>query len=597
MSHIPPIPPIAAQSFWSSDIAGHAAKTDALGYRDKAAPFTDCRDFDSVAKAFREELLSLCETDERRYRPIAICGRWGSGKTSFINRVLGKSDFDYGFFEPWMFSGTNGLLEQFFNELEDVADEETALLIDGYGRLFASIVGSGLGEPLNSGGLREITDAMTQFLDPSRKMTSLGFDSVRKLRDLKARIEEGLETTCGNRPKIVVIDNIDRLTPDEIVQMFRFVSTVVDFPGILYVLLFDDKVVTQALVNRLGLDGYQEGELYLDKIVSLRIKLPNIEMEEIARRELELIDPQLARNQFYCRGIAALFDSPRSLESAMMNYRGEQILNGAKTTVNAPVTEHMIAETMFYLSQRMASARAGHIQFDFKGKKQHALDLDKLIEEIWRYPEFKDDLLNSASQTESSYSDKQDNLSQNIVQQNQQVRILSVRREVDSGIGMQNISEASRESIRVEFLTFINWMPDSSSSGSVKQSSTEGPSQNADDSLGKGSGKNHASVFENKANDNVVDREGGDPLEDLSADAAWLGQQIGEADGRVEETPEILSNDKRGLLKSWLALRLAGLEHVITTDSPAVACEYGPAKESKNPAYPLDVFFRIVEMM
>jgi predicted KAP-like P-loop ATPase len=49
-----------------------------------------------------------------------------------------------------------------------------------------------------------------------------------KLPDLKASIAEALRTQ--SKRILIIIDDIDRLTAEEVGQLFRFVKAVADFP-------------------------------------------------------------------------------------------------------------------------------------------------------------------------------------------------------------------------------------------------------------------------------------------------------------------------------------------------------------------------------
>ena len=69
---------------------------------------------------------------------------------------------------------------------------------------------------------------------------------------------------------MIVIDDIDRLTPEEIRQLFRVIKAVADFPNVLYLLAFDREIVVKALTEKQELPGDQ----YLEKIVQVPVDVP-----------------------------------------------------------------------------------------------------------------------------------------------------------------------------------------------------------------------------------------------------------------------------------------------------------------------------------
>src|ERR1051326_6543131 len=72
----------------------------------------------SVAAVIADELRS---TDASEGCVVAIMGPWGSGKTSLVNLVQVELAKDPAIpvlkFNPWMFSGTEQLVDSFFREL------------------------------------------------------------------------------------------------------------------------------------------------------------------------------------------------------------------------------------------------------------------------------------------------------------------------------------------------------------------------------------------------------------------------------------------------------------------------------------------------
>src|SRR5687767_5203891 len=70
-----------------------------------------------LARAFVRQVRSL---DASEGVVVGVLGAWGSGKTSFVN--LARPEFERVrvpvlYFNPWMFSGAEQLVESFFGEL------------------------------------------------------------------------------------------------------------------------------------------------------------------------------------------------------------------------------------------------------------------------------------------------------------------------------------------------------------------------------------------------------------------------------------------------------------------------------------------------
>ncbi len=217
-----------------------------------------------VAKSFAHRVLEL---DASEGVTVGIFGPWGSGKTSFLN--LARAEFKQKRipvvdFNPWMFSGTEQLVERFFVELstelklrnftppaKDLENYGEAL--SGVGSVVSSVVGAQIwGVLLKIGSIIvQIWSIIVQkrIADPHEKVR-------------KALVEHG-------KPIIVALDDVDRLSVKEIRDIFKLVRLTAGFPNLIYIVVCDRLRVEKAL----GEDGLS-GRDYLEKIIQLPFDLP-----------------------------------------------------------------------------------------------------------------------------------------------------------------------------------------------------------------------------------------------------------------------------------------------------------------------------------
>lgn len=209
---------------------------------------------------------------------VGLTGPWGIGKSSILNLLeyeltnpQNKTRYNHAVvvrFEPWLVSGREDLILEFFRELNGTINEigtANAQHIDSLRALtsrlsryaarlapFAAIFsGTSAIGPVASKGLEELSS----WLEPDTSLSGI-----------RARIRESLEGV--SRPIVVLIDDIDRLLEDkEVRTIAQLVRSVADFPAISYLLAYDPAHV----VNALG--GQSRGEQYLEKIVQLQIPM------------------------------------------------------------------------------------------------------------------------------------------------------------------------------------------------------------------------------------------------------------------------------------------------------------------------------------
>ena len=231
----------------------------------------------SFAKSFAQQILSL---DTRTGSVVGVLGAWGSGKTSFINLVrneLYHDEIAILDFNPWMFSGTEQLMQSFFTELSaqlrlrpDLSNIGEAL--GTYGELFAGMGWIPLVGPWIERGHKG-TEALSKIMQ-GRKEGVLG--QRKKIEKALAELDNSI---------VVVIDDIDRLSTSEIRDVFKLVRLTANFPNIIYIVAFDRLRVEHALDEE-GINGRD----YLEKILQVAVDIPPIPYQVLSTQALLAID-------------------------------------------------------------------------------------------------------------------------------------------------------------------------------------------------------------------------------------------------------------------------------------------------------------------
>jgi predicted KAP-like P-loop ATPase len=214
---------------------------------------------------------------------LAVNGPWGSGKSSAINLVRHhlKGVIDKGrivpvAFNPWWFSGTDAITIAFFRELAGAVGrtlpDNIRLSIEKLGDSISTVGAvAGIALDIKAPGLGRlfsgITGAVPKML--SRRTVEQEHDAVVKA------------LAAQERRFLVFIDDIDRLSPDDALTIFRLVKSVGRLPNVIYLLSFDRTLAEKTVIERFP----SEGSTYLQKIVqgSFDIPLPPL---DILRRHI-----------------------------------------------------------------------------------------------------------------------------------------------------------------------------------------------------------------------------------------------------------------------------------------------------------------------
>lgn len=236
------------------------------------APGQDRFGVDPLASAIARSIISL-------KKPIgtvfAITGPWGSGKSSAINLVLhhvaaldkSETPLKVIHFACWWFRGEDALTLAFLQELTGALDRslsekakaELAKItrrVLGTKEVIGAVIAATLGSPAGgiAKGVSDFADGLVSAEEP--------------IQTRQSRLEDHLKDS--NQKFLVVIDDLDRLAPDEMLQVLRLVKSVGRLPNVMYLLAFD-----RDIAERIASEKHpSEGPQYLEKIVQAAFELP-----------------------------------------------------------------------------------------------------------------------------------------------------------------------------------------------------------------------------------------------------------------------------------------------------------------------------------
>ena len=234
---------------------------------------------------------------------LSVQAPWGDGKTTFMNMVVNLEETEgknekllFVHFNPWEWAAQDQVADAFFKELEKQIEEYTGKGTTKEGR---KALASGLRKLPIVLGLAKIATAgvamaiapfdpesavaakvLSTTLDEGGRMAkdtlknseSATFQETASVQSAKASVRKEFEHFIKETQIniVVFIDDIDRLSGDEIRQVLQLVKINSDFPGLIFVLLFDKKYVERRLFRHFGGDAAS----FLEKIVQVELVLP-----------------------------------------------------------------------------------------------------------------------------------------------------------------------------------------------------------------------------------------------------------------------------------------------------------------------------------
>ncbi|WP_336922907.1 KAP family P-loop NTPase fold protein [Aquipuribacter sp. SD81] len=249
-----------------------------------------------LARAIRD----LAEETESAV--VGLVGPWGSGKSSLLGQIeteLFTSNWYIGYHNPWAYSDFAGSAAGFFASLRDAVPE------DVLGKEWRAVVGEWVSKaaPLGAAGGVAGVDGSGAIGAVGAVIT--GDRSPAKLRESAA---EGLSRI--DHPVLMVLDDLDRLAPDELLYTFKLVRLLGRLPNVYYLLAYDEATLTDLLESTdLAGRGSGRAQQYLEKIIQVRLEVPPMLPEQQAALAQAAIDEICAR-----RGITLTAGTNRRMQ-------------------------------------------------------------------------------------------------------------------------------------------------------------------------------------------------------------------------------------------------------------------------------------------
>lgn len=289
------------------------SKSNAVAFVKETPTTKDELDRQGYIPVLLDKIISTFNSSKgsRSAFTILINEKYGFGKTSFLEMLkesATEAGVEYINYRPWLSDNSSGLTRSFFNMLGENITQDDRIL-----RKLIELYSNKIAEPISSSIISYVQDFAKK---PQKSLEVLRENIITQLKHRKA-------------PYIIAIDDVDRLSFDELITLLRLIRNTADFPNIYYVIAADHS----SICNTLKTNGIQFPDEYLKKFFNFELLFPANEnkMDFLLRNSLAKVltnhkVPIFGANHavdelLKVEHLTDLFDNPRDL------YRYQNLLS------------------------------------------------------------------------------------------------------------------------------------------------------------------------------------------------------------------------------------------------------------------------------
>ena len=283
---------------------------------------------------------------------IGLYGSWGAGKSSILkiieNKLSDKNDIVCVSLNAWQFEGYEdakiAIMESLLKSLEEnesfkekaSGSIKNLLKRVDYLKLGKNLAKKGLpyalgvltGNPIpialnlaaDISKAENIIDNIANFKNNYIKAPDddMSIDNIRKFRE---EFTSMLQQTNNVSNLTVIIDDLDRCTPERIIDTLEAIKLFLSVEKTTFVIAVDQRIIEYAVKTKYtAIDGYELSSDYIEKIIQLPIKIPELSPKDIENYLLLLISQLHFHNDIFVSLIDYIYNNKLLLNDSSINF-------------------------------------------------------------------------------------------------------------------------------------------------------------------------------------------------------------------------------------------------------------------------------------
>ncbi|QMW65338.1 KAP family NTPase [Mumia sp. ZJ1417] len=329
---------------------------------------------------------------------FGLTGPWGSGKSSMLAMIseelsATQPSWQVAQFTPWATGDVAGLLADFYASLsQTLPPRHTKRVRNALGTLAQVSAPAANAIPWAGGAVAKAAGSAGEALKKQPPWDKAFKTATNELKKL-------------NTPVLLIADDIDRLQTEELLALLKVVRLLGRFPGVHYLLAYDESTLFQALseANLVGADGGAAAR-FMEKIVQYPLAVPPLLSTQLLARLDAGLDAALAdagRPQPTSERLGGLVDvyrsqlgTPRAIDRYLAQLRHHLPLVGPEEIDDEDVIVLTLLRTAFPTlyqqlprwRDQLISGHTGEIKRSAAaGRDYEPFDLEPLVAALPRH--------------------------------------------------------------------------------------------------------------------------------------------------------------------------------------------------------------------
>ena len=228
---------------------------------------------------------------------IGVNGRWGSGKTTFLNmfeKYMQMLHYKVVSFNAWQDDYMNdpmiGIVSEFYNITCNTVSEETKKsLLDKLksflstspyiiSQLIEHKTGIDAGEIISKVRQESLSDVQKTLIDYA--------DKKQIIQNFRDTLNDYVEECCKEKPLIYIIDELDRCNPTYAVKTLERIKHLFSVEKIVFIIATDHEQLCNSIKGYFGSESF-DADNYLKRFFDLEIDLPKSTSEKLIHAALD----------------------------------------------------------------------------------------------------------------------------------------------------------------------------------------------------------------------------------------------------------------------------------------------------------------------